>query len=848
MYTHPKKTTNHHSHIMKVNVTIVFFLSLFISQLTAQKMGRLLVDPDNLPAVCKYHNESHRHVVPRVAKSRNTPQMPAVFQVDYDTRMPTVARNAFDFATDILSSRLSSAVPINVIVQWVALGPGALAGAGPAEFITNFPNSAERTAYPIALAEKLTGEALNNDNEPDIFIQISREQDWYYNFQDTTVIGAEQFDFVSIVLHEMIHGLGFVGFANVGGGNTGSIKTSGFTDIPDGVPSIYNVYMETGAGQNLCATLPDPSTNLGTALTNEDLFLNTPRFKQTNDAPKIYAPSSFQQGSSIHHLDQVTYRGTPNSLMTPIASLATIEHDPGISIDILYDLGWSTTTVLHEQTQITDNFNLPYVVNATVTSDFGYDASSFYLYYSRDNFTTVDSILMQPTGVTDAFTSTIAALDSPNVLQYYFSITDSRDYDFLFPAEAPNPQFYEAVFGDATAPVVQHTPVSTIDDKTIAFPMDAIVTDFFTGVDSVYVEYYVNGEVAGIALLEEDFSDEFRINLYSGVVNLATALTTSDQLEYRLVAVDKSTNRNKIFNPATGLYLIDISETFNATITYLNDFDGIGEDFQGNGFAVNQPSGFSDNGIQSQHPYPNAGTANTFNFNYQLSVPIQIREVDPLIEFEEIVLVEPGELGRNYTQLEFWDYVIVEGRKIDGQTWLPFLDGYDSRAMGAWLSAYNNGIPVRGQNSATAGTPDLFAPRTISMVENGNFQAGDVVFVRFRLFSDPFAFGWGWAIDNLRIQDDMVAVEDFITQENFKVSPNPVGEALVTIAANFKQPVTDLQLKLYDNMGRLLQNRAIPNPNTAIRETVDLSEYADGVYLVTLQINGTNLISRKLIK
>jgi len=48
---------------------------------------------------------------------------------------------------------------------------------------------------------------------------------------------------------------------------------------------------------------------------------------------------------------------------------------------------------------------------------------------------------MQPTGVADAFTATIAALDAPSVIQYYFSVEDSRSYEFLFPAEAPKKPF-----------------------------------------------------------------------------------------------------------------------------------------------------------------------------------------------------------------------------------------------------------------------------------------------------------------------------------------------------------------------------------------------------------------------
>ena len=32
-----------------------------------------------------------------------------------------------------------------------------------------------------------------------------------------------------------------------------------------------------------------------------------------------------------------------------------------------------------------------------------------------------------------------------------------------------------------------------------------------------------------------------------------------------------------------------------------------------------------------------------------------------------------------------------------------------------------------------------------------NISAGDTLLVRFRLFSDPFANGWGWVIEDLKI-------------------------------------------------------------------------------------------------
>ena len=829
---------------MRIYFSLIFTALLFFcpSHSHAQKMGRFKIDKHNLPVICKHHGVNHGHVVLPPAQPRNSPVNPAVFQATFSPNMPPAAIAAFEGATEILSQLLSSTIPINVEVDWEDLAPGALAGAGPSEFITEFPNSTEKIAYPIALAEKIAGVPLNGESRPDIFISIDNGTNWYYDFENPQNIANNQFDFVSVVLHELIHGLGFVGFATVtqNGNGPGRIKSGG-------VAAIYDIYMANGLGENLCNTIEDLSAPLADALQSNDLFIRTPIHKANNNAPKIYAPTSYQQGSSIHHLDQARYANTPNSLMTPTAARAQIEHDPGIAIDVLYELGWSTTTVLHEQKIGEDNVNEPYVVNANVISDLGYDANTLLLHYSQDTFNTVETIQMMATGEANQFTATIPAPNTPTRIQYYFTIEDSRSITLAFPAEAPNPLFYETFYeADTQLPIMQHTPVTSIDDKTTVIPVDAQVTDFFAGVDSVFVEYFINDVIQERVVLTIDFTDEFRDNLYTGEIELATPLSATDELTYRVIAVDKSTNKNQRINPTTGLHSIEIAETFDATITYLNDFNIRSMDFSGNGFSFGRPNGFADNAIQSQHPYPNAGEGKTLNFSFQLNIPIQIRADDPLIEFEEIVLVEPGEPGTNYTELEFWDYVIVEGRKIDEQEWKPFLDGYDSRANARWNAAYVNGLA--GQNSTSAGTPDLFQDRTINMVANNNFRTGDIVFIRFRLFSDPFAYGWGWAIDNLRIQDANVAVEDFIAPNDLQIYPNPVGTSMVNISANFKHPLDHLQIDIHDSYGRLVTSDKFTNLGTNFSEAINVSEYANGLYLVTLRMNGVEMLSRRIIK
>ncbi len=827
---------------MRFILSLVLMSSFIFCQAQTKQIKRFKLDSKKPQAICKHHGAVNPgHVIFPKANSRNQSKNPAVFQVNFDPNMPVAAIQAFEYALSLLSNELSSTVPINVDVDWEELDPGVLGAANTTEFVADFPNSSERTAYPIALAEKIIGAPINSDTRPDVQVFFSSEINWYYDFNNPAAISNVQFDFVSVVLHEMIHGLGFVSFSGLLADEVNSRIKRG------GIAAIYDVYLENNAGVNLLENFEDPSADLTNAFQSNNVFLRSPAYEEGTVAPKVYTPSTYELGSSIRHLDLVTFRNSPNSLMTPTIERAAVKHDPGIAIDILHDLGWATTHLLHDQKIGEDDVNEPYVINAEVVSDLGYDATTVMLHYSQDTFKTVTSVPMIVAEGANQFTSTIPAPQQQTRFQYYFTLVDDRNIELQFPANAPNPLFYVSFYElDSQLPEMDHNVVVNIDDKTTLIPVDAIVTDFFAGVDSVYVEYYINGELETTTKLVRDFTDEFRDNLYSGAIELDQSLAATDKLEYRIIAVDKSNNKNERILPTTGLYEINISETFDFSVSYFNDFNTRSSDFSGNGFATGQPTGFTDVAIQSEHPYVNAGEGKTLNYNYQLNIPILIQDTDPLIEFDEIVLVEPGESGTNYTELEFWDYVIVEGRKLDGTDWLPFLNGYDSRAVGKWNTAYANGLV--GQNSTTVGSPELYNPRVINMTQNGNFKAGEIVFVRFRLFSDPFAFGWGWAIDNLRIQDTQVAIEDFIASNDLALFPNPVSTSALSIKANFKQPVENLQIQVYDSNGRLVQSEQLGNVQKEVVETVDISNQPDGIYLVVLRINDTDLISRKVVK
>ncbi|MFK7981373.1 MAG: hypothetical protein AB8G86_15415, partial [Saprospiraceae bacterium] len=427
--------------------------------------------------ICTIGEPMPGFVIPARAKSRNPPPNPIVFQVTYRNNVPQAAKDAFERATGILSNLFSSTVPITVSVGTVdTVGGNTLAAAGAGGFRKNFKNAPiPNTDYPLPLAEKLAGEDLSSPSETaDIVVTYNSTRNW--NYTSTSVTGS-QFDFVTVILHEILHGMGFASsaFQNI----AGDYLTSGTRSLP----SAYTNALENRAAENIVLNYEDQSTDLGIQLRSNGLFINTPSFTNATELPKIYAPGVYQPGSSISHLDEATYRNTPHSLMKPSIAPGAIVHDPGdIALNILYDIGWSFTNVAHESDAGVEDNSLPYEVVASVVSEQGYDPASVTLHYSQDTFRTETTAAMTATGNADEFTATLPAPNEFTIFQYYISVNDSRDLQFSSPAGAPVPvhhtYFYQL---DNTLPEIVHEPVKLAGDADSEIPLDASVTDFFTG-------------------------------------------------------------------------------------------------------------------------------------------------------------------------------------------------------------------------------------------------------------------------------------------------------------------------------------------------------------------------------
>jgi hypothetical protein len=241
--------------------------------------------------------------------------------INFNT-VPQEYRPAIQAAVDVWSQNFKSSIPINVETLYERqANAGVLAAASPGRFFNGFTGEPDPTLwYASAMANAIAGKDLD-PNTPEVTIRINSTNGPSLYLGTDGNCPRNQFDLESIVIHELAHGLGFLSNADYDQVfRNGSLQR----------PTPYDAYAQLPDGRRLM-DLPTPSAELGMAMTNSLVWSGANGVKANGGIkPKLYTPAVYELGSSISHLDEATFSGSPtDSVMTPNLANGEVFHSPG---------------------------------------------------------------------------------------------------------------------------------------------------------------------------------------------------------------------------------------------------------------------------------------------------------------------------------------------------------------------------------------------------------------------------------------------------------------------------------------------------------------------------------------
>ncbi|NDF56686.1 MAG: fibronectin, partial [Actinobacteria bacterium] len=242
--------------------------------------------------------------------------------------VPTVAKDAIQAAIDIWAQYFKSNVPINVSISWSRpINDSVLASASAKNVYANFAGAPDKTLYySSALANSLAGRDLDV-NDPELVIEVSSNANWYFGVDGKCP--PRSYDLVSVILHEMAHGLGFM---------SGSYYDSATGEGRILQPTPFDAYAQLPDGRRLI-DLPSPSLEAGKAMTSTLYWSGANGIKANNGIrPLLFTPAVYERGSSVSHLDEKTFSNAgENSAMTPNLDAGEVFQSPGPLVIAMFE-------------------------------------------------------------------------------------------------------------------------------------------------------------------------------------------------------------------------------------------------------------------------------------------------------------------------------------------------------------------------------------------------------------------------------------------------------------------------------------------------------------------------------
>ncbi len=276
----------------------------------------------------------------------------------FDDTLGEARRNALERVLCVLGNTLRGDFTIRVSTGFGSF-PGdtptivTLAAAAPCH-VAVIPQTGETgLLYPSALARAVFGQDRIRGicDDYDIRVIFNARADTFHYGQSAT---RGTVDFTSVALHEIFHGLGFLEYIE-SDGSLLSDMVSGSSGQPSRritLTSVWDRMMYSGADGGRLVGLTDAQRRA--AITSGDGLLwdgtagrraaaSKSAGVSPDGRPRLYAPSVYETGSSVSHLD-LSIR--PDDLLEPFYNNSG---DMTLALAMLEDMGWNVNAAAGTQ-------------------------------------------------------------------------------------------------------------------------------------------------------------------------------------------------------------------------------------------------------------------------------------------------------------------------------------------------------------------------------------------------------------------------------------------------------------------------------------------------------------------
>lgn len=230
-------------------------------------------------------------------------------------------------AMNSLAAFFSNSINLKVAVTITDLGNSSTLGSSSANFSQSGTYFYATPLFNAVTSTDLAGATTSVT----ITMNTNSGINWGYA---ASAPGAGNYSWQSVVMHEVIHSMGFYdGITDA----TGGLANAGYT--------IFDSFTVRNPG-NTAFTSFTTNAQRATAITSNQLYWNGAFGKAANggNPVQLFAPSTFATGSTYSHIDP-SQTGVGGLLFPALADNTFYAGPTAVELGIMRDMGWTLTAV-----------------------------------------------------------------------------------------------------------------------------------------------------------------------------------------------------------------------------------------------------------------------------------------------------------------------------------------------------------------------------------------------------------------------------------------------------------------------------------------------------------------------